>query len=1028
VFEELGRGGTGVVYRARHHRLNRVVALKMILAGGHASAADLARFRTEAEAVARLQHPNVVQIYEVGDAAGLPYLSLEYCPGGTLAERLDGTPLPPRAAAGLVEALARAVHAAHEQGVVHRDLKPSNILLANSQAPNPKSQTEDRTGWDLGFGAWDFSPKVSDFGLAKQLDSDTGPTATNAILGTPSYMAPEQAAGRGKYVGPAADIYALGAILYELVTGHPPFRAATQLDTILQVANEEPVRPRRLQSRLPRDLETITLKCLEKDPAKRYATARDLADDLHRFLAAEPIRARPAGVVAAAGKWVRRHPAAAALLVAAAAGVVITVVGMAAVHARLQHERDLARQQEQAAATERDTARRHLYTSRINWARQALAAGQLERARDLLQTTARDAGDGAADPRGFEWHYLWRATRAGAFALRGHAGPVNGVAFAPGGRVLASASFDGTARLWDLPASTDRAVLTGHAGPVLCVAVSPDGRTLATGTDGTVRLWDADPPRQRAVLTGHAGRVTSVAISPDGETLATGGADGSVRLWDLPAGQERANLTGHRGGVQAVAFAPDGRTLAAGGADGAVRLWDAADGKPAATIPGRGDAVSCLAFSPDGKMLAAGSLWDKSILVWDAASRNLKYAIPGGRPPGHLGRVLCLAFSPDGRTLATGGGDRGAKLWDAATGRFRGNLPPHTGGVHALAFAPDGSALATAGGDDTVKLWDPATRQVWRAGSADAAARPVLRSPASGYRWCVRFSPDGRTVFAGAGTGGIPGVNGAVLAWDVRTGTLRPPLADPAGATVRAVAVSPDGREVAAGSQDGRTRVWDLATGRVRLTLDPQPKPISCVAYRPDGAVLAAACSDGTVTLWDTATGQARAVLRGHGPGSVFVAYSPDGRRLATASFDQTTKVWDADAGQEVLTLRGHTGWVTAAAFAPDGRTLATSGGVYDQTARLWDLSTGEARAVLKGHADAVNCLAFTPDGRTLATGGEDFTVRLWDPVTGLEWLALTDFAGPVLSVAFSPDGKTLAACGGLVNEVKLWEGGGGEP
>jgi serine/threonine-protein kinase len=306
ILSELGRGGMGVVYKARQVQLNRLVALKMILAGGHASAADLARFRREAEAVARLQHPHIVQIHEVGEAEGRPFFSLEYVAGGSLADKLDGTPLPPRQAAELIETLARAVQAAHERVIIHRDLKPANVLL-----------TADGT------------PKLTDFGLAKRLDQEKGQTQSGAIVGTPSYMAPEQARGGSKAIGPAADLYALGALLYELLTGRPPFRAATAMDTIFQVLTEEPVPPCQLQSKVPRDLQTIALKCLAKEPGRRYLTAGELAADLRRWLGGEPIRARPVGRVERGLKWVRRRPAQAALL----AVVLLVAIGGAAVWA-----------------------------------------------------------------------------------------------------------------------------------------------------------------------------------------------------------------------------------------------------------------------------------------------------------------------------------------------------------------------------------------------------------------------------------------------------------------------------------------------------------------------------------------------------------------------------------------------------------------------------------------------------------------------------------------------------------------------
>jgi hypothetical protein len=299
VLEELGRGGMGVVYRARQVALNRVVALKMILAGGHAAAAASARFRTEAEAVARLQHPNIVQVHEVGEHRGLPFMALEFCPGGSLHRRLGGTPLPAPEAAALVQTLARAVQAAHACQIVHRDLSPANVLLAA-----------------------DGAPKVTDFGLARLLDG-AGQTESGAVMGTPSYMAPEQAAGRGREVGPACDVYALGAILYECLTGRPPFRAATALDTVRQVVDDEPVPVRRLQPRAPRDLETICLKCLQKEPHKRYPTALALAEDLGRFRRGEPIAARPVGRAERAWRWGRRNPAVAALLGAVVAALLL---------------------------------------------------------------------------------------------------------------------------------------------------------------------------------------------------------------------------------------------------------------------------------------------------------------------------------------------------------------------------------------------------------------------------------------------------------------------------------------------------------------------------------------------------------------------------------------------------------------------------------------------------------------------------------------------------------------------------------
>jgi serine/threonine protein kinase len=306
ILEEVGRGGMGVVFKARDVRLNRLVALKVLRSGEYAGGEEVSRFRLEAEAVARLQHPNIVGVYEVGEAEGRPFFAMEYVDGGNLSQRLDGSPLPPDQAARLVAVLAQAMHYAHERGVVHRDLKPANVLLT----------------------ADDGTPKITDFGLAKRLNEAALQTQTGQVLGTPSYMAPEQAAGRARDVGPATDVYALGSMLYELLTGRPPFKGETPMDTLAQVMSVDPLPPSRLQPKCPRDLETICLKCLQKEPSRRYTRAQDLAVDLHRFLEGEPIRARRVGPAERAWKWVKRHPAVAllvALLLATLIGLGVTL-------------------------------------------------------------------------------------------------------------------------------------------------------------------------------------------------------------------------------------------------------------------------------------------------------------------------------------------------------------------------------------------------------------------------------------------------------------------------------------------------------------------------------------------------------------------------------------------------------------------------------------------------------------------------------------------------------------------------------
>jgi WD40 repeat protein/tRNA A-37 threonylcarbamoyl transferase component Bud32 len=972
ILGELGRGGMGVVYKARQVSVNRVVALKMILAGARAAAEDQQRFVAEAEAVAALQHPHIVQLFESGRHEGHCYFTLEFVAGGSLWGRLQGKPLPPNEAARLVEPLAEAMHAAHGKGIIHRDLKPANVLL-----------TEDGT------------PKITDFGLAKKVDVGSGVTTTGTILGSPSYMAPEQASGK-KQVGPASDIYSLGAILYECLTGRPPFRAATVMDTLLQVVNEEPAAVRSLQPGVPRDLETICHKCLQKDPAKRYATARDLAEDLGRFRKGEPVRARPLSPAERAVKWVKRHPSLAAML-----GVVVVVAaaGLAGIlfaYGEALRQRDNALKAEALALAQTEENRRALANSRVMLADAAWREGHGGLAQDRLDEVPDDL-------RRWEWHYLKRATAGGLFTFHGHTGQVNSVCYSPDGSRLATGSGDGTAKVWDARTGQQLLTLKGHTLPVTSVCFSPDGSRLATGShDSTAKVWDARTGLELFPLKGHALPVTGVSFSPDGHSLATSSYDNSAIVWDAETGRERFTLKGHTNIVSGVCFSPDGQRLATASWDETVKVWDVsmstkgqqAGGQQLLDLRGHTGGVYTVCFSPDGRSLATGSD-DKTAKVWDARTGQLLLTLRG-----HTGRVWGLGFSPDGQRLATGSQDQTARVWDARSGQQLLDLKGHTGFVSSVAFSPDGQTLATGSRDGTAKVWD-----TWAAGDG------LDFKGHSGHVTSVAFSPDGHSLATAS-------EDGTAKVWDVRTGLELFALKGHTGA-VTGVCFSPDGRRLATSSADQTAKVWDTRTGTAQLDLKGHTDVVTSVCFSPDGQRLATASQDNTAKVWDARTGAALLTLKGHTGSVTGVCFSPDGQRLATASADKAVKVWDAGTGGELLTLKGHTAQVTSVCFSPDGSSLLT--GSEDRTAKVWDARTGGELLTLKGHGYGVLGVCFSPDGHRLATASQDNTAKVWDAHTGQELLTVKGSALPVTSACFSPDGFRLAT-GSRDNTAKVWD------
>jgi WD40 repeat protein/tRNA A-37 threonylcarbamoyl transferase component Bud32 len=1044
LIEVIAQGGMGVVYKARQVSLDRVLALKMVRAGRFATADDLQRFRLEAAAAAHLDHPHIVPIYEVGEHDGHHYFSMKLVDGGNLAVQVERYRENPRAAARLVATVARAVHYAHQRGILHRDLKPANILLAGS----PGSPLDD------------LVPIVTDFGLAKRVEAQgaAGLTQSGSIVGTPNYMAPEQAEGRREAITTAADVHALGAILFELLTGRPPFRAETMLETLRKVGEQEPERPSALNPMIDRDLETIVLKCLEKTPLRRYRSAEALADDLDRWFARLPIRARPSTFADRLIKWVRRRPAAAAFLLAAGVAVMATALAVRGYFstARLQgdviaKDQALLAEREKRHRFEADLAESRVRKLRMDddqYAQQILAAAQALANADPIQDDPRQAERLLAECpprlRNWEWRHLNRRLHAEQLTIQGHSGFLCSLEFGPNSQDARCQETALDVPIWDSFAGSQLRRIHGPDASAYGVSFDRAGLRMATaGLDGQIKVWDLNHGRLERTFRGHDGWTADVAFSPDGGTLASAGQDGTVRIWDVrPSagiGPESNSalqvLRGHTGGVFGVAFGPDGTKLASAGKDGTVRVWDLAQRPPRVTFVFRGHVkeVCCVAFHPSGTTIASGGA-DRCVRIWDTVTGKESLTFHAA-----ASRINAIAFSPDGSQLATGSLDGPVRVWYADSGRPMAVLRGHAQPVFEVAFSQDGAKLVSASQDATVKLWDlksePAVRS-FRLEPAAAAAggRAVGTEPATttDVRWVggVAFRPSGDEL-AAAGT------SRTIALWNIATGRLSRTLPVPWETSI-ALRYSPDGTRLAAAGTDRSVRIWDLRAAGEPVVLSDPREGLASVAFSPDGTTVATGGGNAphivqepmgkvppvedearTIRLWNPATAKVIRELHGHTGSIHALAFSPDGSGLASAGADGSVRIWNVATGEVSVVVQPGSSPVFCVAFGSDGTKLVFAGA--DQVVRCWDLAANHLIHDLTGHTNWVLGVAFSPDGTRLASAGADQSVRIWDPARGRELLSLRGPRDRVYGVAFSPDGSRLAAAS-ADGSIRMWE------